>query len=190
MYSPAVPFKSPWVLHSVKLDHPPRPTNLTWLHNTPHVSEDTEHLVLAVDLHPDIPHCLCVAGDLRLPNTLKRVIIDLNVIPVNGVKRPTLEAFRALGHFWIKVFYNRPPGVQFHIYNIHQWDSVQHLLPMRTRQYLATLFCTMTAPHMTRLTAGEKARDIAGPLLKFVRGQCVLSDGETRMLALDPDAPC
>lgn len=186
-YTPVVPFTSRWLIHVVQLEDPSRPASLTWFHTAPYIPEGTEQLAICLHIHPDLPSTLSTSGPLKYPKTLKKVVIELAIFPTNGTQRVTLNSFKALGLFWIKVFTNFRPGIEIHVHNIHQWDSVQHLLPMNTRDYLVVLFCA--------LWMGEKVTDIdiqklwvfAYPHLKFARGSFQFSDDEQILHHVNPD---
>lgn len=177
-YSAFVPFTSRWIGHSIQLADPDKPASKTWLHNTPHVPEGTEQLRLTLHLHPDLPPNLSVSGDLKYPSSLKRVTVELTLLPVNGVVRPTANAFNALNLFWVKIFAHFRPGIEFFIYNIHQFDPIQHQLLLPTREYVAVLFCNIwlglePAPGREGL---DKLWETARPHIKFLRGQARLFD--------------
>lgn len=177
-YATAIPFTSPYVLHVVVLEDPARPVEDTWLRQTPYVPEGTKQLVLKVILHPDLPVYPSTFDGLRYPSTLKRLIIDLRLWPVEGSNGPSLQAFKTLGHIWIKVFQLFRPGIEIYIYNIHIFDCVQPVLATNTRDYIVSLFCSMyfnTEPGKTDM---DKQWDLAFPHLKFLRGHYRFGDDD------------
>lgn len=185
-YSHFKPFTARYHCHSIELIDPAKPAQKTWLYTSPLIPEGTEQLLLGVHLHPDLPP-LGAGAAVTYPTSLKRLAINLEPFPIDGQKRATLESFKALGHFWIKVFTNFRPGMQFFIYNIHEWDDVQHQLPMPTRDYLIMLFGTLWLGLKAAALGSDKLADLCSPHLKFLRGPFVFTEDPLDGYLLNPE---
>lgn len=191
-YAGFVPFKSPWVAHSVQLEDPRRPASDTWLHNTPPIPEGTEQLKIAVHLHPDLPPNLSVSGNVKYPSTLKRVGIEIIPLPdAKGLVHPTANSFKALNNFWPKLFANFRPGITFFVHNIHLFDPIQNQLRFPVRDFISVQFCNvwLGLEPIGGQAGLDKLWETSQPHLKFVRGQPVFIPMELEMVMrdLNPD---
>lgn len=188
MYASCVPFTSRYLIHIVELDHPNRPAQRSWLHHSPTIPEGTEQILISVFLHPNLPPALSIAGELKYPNTMKRVAIDLESIPVDGVSRATPESFKALGYFWLKVFANFRPGIQFYVCNIHSWDNVRPALPMLTRDFIMMVFASCwLGPAAVSHRDPEELWAMCRQHLKFLHGGFDFADCELPLYYANPD---
>lgn len=182
-YANFVPFTCKWVSHSLQLDTPDIPPQYTWLHQDPRIPEGTTQLAIGVHLHPNLPPGLSAVESTQYPSSLKLVAIELKMVPDGG--NATSAAFLALANFWTKVFAGFRPGMQFLIFNIHQWDNVP--TPMPLRDFLILVFCTAWKGTETLRYTFDQMVDLCSPHIRFVRGQFAFSTRPLHGVKLNPD---